>query len=136
MLATLGLADLRHDILFSDGNDPARDLQFFDPAFQIPAANRLIAQICGQEDGLEDEYRTHQVPGIGGPSTRQEIERGSRRCGLLHAGDRLLIYFTGHGGKGNDESSNHMHLWNGEKLTVKNLVEQLDHFRPKSPWRW
>jgi hypothetical protein len=132
VLQELGLADARHDILFSDGNDPGRDLQYVDPTFAVPEANRLLAQLCNQEEGLADQYRTHQVPGIRGPSTRDQIEHWFDAArDELKAGDRLLIYFTGHGGKGSDVQSNHMVLWNGDKLTVQELAGQLDKLDPR-----
>lgn len=132
VLRALDLADLRHDILFADGADPGRDLQLIDPDAQIPPANRLLAQLCGQEDGVDDQYRTHEIPGLRGPSTRAEIDRWfDETKGDLGAGDRLLIYFTGHGGKAKNQSENHMHLWNGEKLTAKEMAALLDKLAPE-----
>lgn len=123
----LGIADTSHDILFSDGNDPGRDLQYHDPDAAMPESNLLVAQLCSREDGLWDNYRTHQVPGIRGPSSRGEIERWfDERVEEIQPGDRVFIYFTGHGGKGSGPNGNHMHLWNGEKLTVKDFVKLLD----------
>lgn len=130
----LGLADTRHDILFSDGDDPGRDLQFHDPDYPVSDANLLLAQICSREDGFWDHYRTHQVPGTRGPSSREHIERCfDELVDELTPGDRLLVYFTGHGGKGGEGDSNYLHLWNGDKLTVQDFVAQLDRLPREVP---
>jgi hypothetical protein len=132
VLQALGLGDCRHDVLFSDGSDPGRDLQYVDPALSIPAANLLLAQLCGQEDGVRDQYRTNQVSEVRGPSSRAEIERWfdeARR--ELQPGDHLMIYFTGHGGQGDSPRTNFMHLWNGEKLTAHELAGLLDQIAPE-----
>ncbi|MBX9789602.1 MAG: C13 family peptidase [Pirellulales bacterium] len=127
VLVELGLAFERHDVLFSDGDDPGRDLQFDDPAYAPPEANLWLARLFNQEDGLRDQFRSHLVPAVRGPATRASIERWFSEIGpQLNDQDRLFIYFTGHGGKGNEIQHNIIHLWNKEKMTVEELVAQLD----------
>ena len=37
---------------FADGNDPGRDIQFFDPKFVIPEINQIMAELFGKSNGL------------------------------------------------------------------------------------
>ena len=62
------LANSPHDIFFSDGDAPGRDLQYFDPALVPPRINQLVAHVFDKEDDLDVQYRTHAVPGISGGS--------------------------------------------------------------------
>jgi hypothetical protein len=134
VLIELGMVIERHDILFSDGDDPGRDLQFDDPAYAPPEANLWLARLFNQEDGLRDQFRSHQVPAVRGPATRASIERWFDEIGTQLIGDdRLFIYFTGHGGKGDEVNHNIIHLWNKEKMTVEDLVTQLDKLPTSLP---
>ena len=134
VLIELGMVIERHDILFSDGDNPGRDLQFDDPAYAPPEANLWLARLFNQEDGLRDQFRSHQVPGVRGPATRASIERWFDEIGTQLIGDdRLFVYFTGHGGKGDEVNHNIIHLWNKEKMTVEDLVAQLDKLPTSLP---
>src|SRR5690348_5444821 len=44
-LGDAGLADMPHEILFSDGTAGARDLQFDDPTFKPPRVNQILAEL-------------------------------------------------------------------------------------------
>ena len=51
--------------------------------------------------GSLDQYRAHAIPGLWGSSNRASLNKWFDTVGKsLHNGDRLFIYFTGHGGKG------------------------------------
>ncbi len=127
LLSGQQLADAPHDLFFSDGNDPHRDLQFASPDFDVPEANRLLASVFSQEKGLRYQYRNHQLPGRQEAATRANLERWFREVGAkLAAGDRLIVYLTGHGGKGNPTRNSHFYLWSGERMSVADFVEQLD----------
>ncbi|WP_145245821.1 hypothetical protein [Aeoliella mucimassa] len=87
-------------VLFSDGDNPAPDVQARDPDFAetCPPARRLMAELLSDEDP-DLIYRTHQVPNVEGPSDKGTLKRRLRQLsGKLKAGDRLIIYATGHGG--------------------------------------
>ena len=125
------LAGTPHDILFSDGDSPGRDLQFVDPAAGLPRAVLLAAQAFGKEDDLDTQFRTHAVPGIRGASSRENLDRWFDEVGRqLHANDRLVIYLTGHGGKGSDAENPHFYMWNNEQMSVKDFVTRLDKIDP------
>jgi len=127
LLVEQGLAATPHDILFSDGDNPSRDLQFHDPRFKVPKVNQLLAQIFGKEDGLSHQYRTHALKNVRGASNRKNLQGWFREVGSkLQAGDRLMIYLTGHGGKGKPIENPHFYMWNGERMPVKDFVAELD----------
>lgn len=123
-----------HDIFFADGNAPGRDLQFADPNYHIPKVNQLLARLAREENALGYQYRSHQVPGVQGPSARETIERWFQEVGSkLPAEDRLFIYFTGHGGKTADPSNTVIHLWNQERISVREFTALLDRIPAKVP---
>lgn len=123
-----------HSIFFADGESSGRDLQFSDPNYQIPKPNQLLARLTRDEDGLHYQYRSHQVPGAHGPSTRAAIERWFQEVGRkLTPQDRLLIYFTGHGGKSADPGNTVIYLWNFEQFTMCEFVGLLDQVPAEVP---
>jgi hypothetical protein len=132
LLAEQHLAGAAHDILFSDGDSPGRDLQFIDPTAGVPRAVLLVARVFGKEDDLDTQFRSHAVPGIRGASSRQNLDRWFDDVApQLHAGDRLVIYLTGHGGKGSHADNPHFFMWNHEQVPVKDFVARLDKIDPE-----
>lgn len=127
LLDEQGLAAASHDVYFSDGHSPRRDLQFYDPDFQVPKVNRLLAQFFGKEDGLSNQYRTHSLQNVRGASNRENLDRWFQEVGsTLKSGDRVIIYLTGHGGKGKPIENPHFYMWDGERMQVKEFVKELD----------
>ena len=123
-----------HDVFFADGDAPGRDLQFSDPAYQIPKVNQLLARLAREENDLGYQYRSHQVPGVQGPSARDTIDRWFQEVGSkLPAADRLFIYFTGHGGKTNDANNTVIHLWNQERISIQEFTKLLDRVPAEVP---
>ncbi|MBX3414005.1 MAG: caspase family protein [Pirellulales bacterium] len=131
MLEDLGLSGLHHDVFFADGDSPGRDLQFTDPEHNLPKANELLARLFEQTSELGYEYRSHQVAGLRGASTRDNIERWfAENANHLQPGDRLIVYFTGHGGKGKKPENSHLYLWNQEQIPVEEFTRLLDKLAP------
>ena len=60
LLSDLHLASCPHEIFFSDGDDPGRDVEFADPSTPTPRVNLLLAQVLGsgRPDGLSVSART------------------------------------------------------------------------------
>src|SRR5262245_57254886 len=56
VLAELKLDHVPHDVLFSDGDSPGRDVQYFDPSESVPRVNQLLARVFGDEKHLEHHY--------------------------------------------------------------------------------
>ncbi|HEY2839911.1 MAG TPA: C13 family peptidase, partial [Pirellulales bacterium] len=132
LLGKLNLTGSPHDIFFSDGDSPQRDLQFIDPAQAVPKINRLLAQLFGKEDDLDARFRTHQVPGIRGGSSPENLDRWFDEVGkTLKPGDRLVIYLTGHGGKGQDIQNPHFYMWQRRQWPMKDFVTRLDKLDPQ-----
>jgi hypothetical protein len=123
-----------HDIFFADGDAPTRDLQFADPSYHIPKANQLLARLVKEENDLGYQYRSHQVPGVRGASTRENLDRWFLETGSkLSADDRLVIYLTGHGGKGPDPKNTYFYLWNRERISVREFTAMLDKIPANVP---
>jgi len=96
-----------HDLYFADGDAPERDLQYVDPEVKksCPPARRIMTEIFGEEHAVGLCYRNHEVTHVTGPTERGAIARRFRELGRqLEAGDRLIVYATGHGA----ESYEHM----------------------------
>jgi hypothetical protein len=117
------------DVYFSDGDDPGRDLQYRIPDDALPRANLLLARVLRQTDSLGESYRSHAITDIQGGSNRANLDRWFANQGqALHAGDRLLIYVTAHGGAGPKDNARNttLHLWNGEDIRVEQLAKLID----------
>ena len=124
---TLGLEQSRMSLYFADGNAPDRDLQFFDPNFKIPLVNRALAEIIGRKSGLNYQYRSNDLPNDGASSLASLEKWISER---KKASDKAinLIYFTGHGGKGNKEKPKNTtaYLWNNFHLKMETFAQKLE----------
>jgi hypothetical protein len=131
-LADRGLGLLPHEILFSDGMAGGRDLQYVEARDDVPRVNELLGEIFRLQDGLDTHYRSHAIPHLWGPSGRQSINRWFDTIGAkLHDGDRLLIYYTGHGGRGRMGHDTTLAMWNEPDMPVKEFVKLLDRLPPK-----
>lgn len=129
MLREKHLGRLAHDIYFSDGTDPARDLQVIDPA-AVPHANRLMAEFFGSQRDLGLSYQNHQVADVRGETSPKNIRDWFERVGpTMQRGDRLVVYVTAHG-SGSESKSHPYHstisLWNNTKIRVDEMVRLLD----------
>ncbi|MDH3585059.1 MAG: hypothetical protein OER86_12675 [Phycisphaerae bacterium] len=136
VLQSLGLGSAPHTILFADGQDAARDLQFADSSKAVPEIHRLLAEVLGSTKGLNHEYRSSRIEGVRAPARVEQIDRVFNEwAGKFQGGDRLLLYFTGHGGKTIKKGTQNtkMYLWNGQSLPVSDLVKRLDKVSPKVP---
>lgn len=122
---------IAHDIFFADGTAGSRDVQYVADD-QLPRVNLLLARLFNQEEGAHLRYRPHQIPGLRGPSTRRSIENWFDTTGRqLGDGDRLFIYFTGHGGEGNPSRNTNFSLWNERSMTMFDFTSLLDRLSSK-----
>ena len=130
-------SQVQHDIFFSDGDDPGRDLQYVDAEARLPRVNLLLANIFRKTNYLNHRYRSHQVRGVTGPTTRSNLadwfaEEGAQ----LKAGDRLLVYVTAHGGKSKDKKrpeNTQLFLWNNQPILMTELTGHLDKIPAEVP---
>ncbi len=121
------------DVYFSDGDDPGRDLQFYQPEAELPRVNLLLARVLRQTNDLGESYRTHAVTPVQGASNRANLDQWFATKGKsLKAGDRLIVYATAHGSKGpNDDPHNTtLMLWGHQGLPVKDLGSLLRTLPP------
>ncbi len=137
LLATVYGDQVSHQVLFSDGDDPARDLQFNDTTVPLPRVNDLLSRIHRQTKDVQYAYRSHQVDNLFGASSRESLNHWFEKVGAgLTSGDRLVIYATAHGGKGGkgDEATNtRLYLWNRQSISMREFSELLDQVNPDVP---
>lgn len=123
----LGFNETSCKTLFADGNESSRDIQFFDPSFKVPEATILLASIMGSKRGLFNQYRNNQVK-TNGNSSIGEIDKWIREANSTSKSSTNLIYFTGHGGKGDKKNPKNTTalLWENVRLKVSDLSKKLD----------
>ncbi|MBI1368292.1 MAG: hypothetical protein GC162_06525 [Planctomycetes bacterium] len=129
VLEGFGLAKAPHTIMFADGDDPARDLQLSDPNQAAPPINLMLADILGSTEGMDHQYRSHDIPDCHQACRIENIDRYfDDEASKLKDGDRFFLYFTGHGGGSRDKGQQNtiMHLWGGQALTERELTQRLD----------
>jgi hypothetical protein len=134
VLADCGLGKSPHSVYFANGAERIRDLQVADPNVKPPRANQLLARLWDREDDLYYAYRPHEVGDLKGPANRAAVGEWFKTSGArLADGDRLFVYFTGHGGGGprNAPRNTTMDLWFDGGMTVKEFVALLDKLNPK-----
>ena len=123
----MGLSEFPIRTLFADGSDPSRDLQFFDPQFIVPKSTRLLTEIFGSTRGLTHQYRNNEL-NADGPSSLLKFDGWIKEANASVDDSINLIYFTGHGGKGDKKTPHNTtaYLWNNEKLRVSDLSKKID----------
>ena len=78
------------------------------------------------------KYRPHTIANVEGGNNREAIlNRLESLAKELKAGDRLLVYLTGHGGKGKVPADGQFWAWNRERITTREFTSVLDKFDPK-----
>ncbi|MFP6900889.1 MAG: C13 family peptidase, partial [Opitutales bacterium] len=103
--------------------------------FQIPELNRVFAELLGTTKGIANQYRSNGLA-PNGPSSLAEIDKWLKNTGSkLKENDRLMIYFTGHGGKGDKKTpqNTYAYLWNNEKLKMTEFTKRLDKLPIDAP---
>tara|TARA_Y100001933_G_C19012013_1_gene569285 strand:+ start:4860 stop:6467 length:1608 start_codon:yes stop_codon:yes gene_type:complete len=125
--SAMGLGEAEMKTFFADGMDKGRDLQFFDPSFRIPEVNQIMAELLGSTRGIANQYRTNKLA----PDDKSSIAAidkwiaSRKRIG----GDQTnLVYFTGHGGKGDKKTPQNTsaYLWDNARLKVSDFVKKID----------
>ena len=125
-LANIGRTDLNPEVLFASGNEADPDV-CIDRSSSVPQAIKLLADIVGESKGINLGYRCHDVGSVQGPADRTTIFQSlDRYAKELKKGDRLVIYVTGHGGKGNPSTNGLLHTWNDGELRVRDFTRALD----------
>ena len=123
-------ATTEHLIYFADGFDKKDDLQVLIPKSKTdsPAIDFLNDVFDLNRDQIT--YRDHQVPNIRGGLNPSAVRKGfDEITEKLMAGDRLIVYVTGHGSaaKGNDPHNTSITCWDKRALSMRSFSEWLDH---------
>lgn len=123
----IGLGGFPVKTLFADGKDPSRDIQFLDPNFTIPESTRILAEVLGSHRGLLNQYRNNRISADGSSSVK-EIDNWIEEINSTSPHSLNLVYFTGHGGKGDKKNphNTHTYLWNNSKIKVSELSKKMD----------
>jgi hypothetical protein len=101
VLGERGVDAAFHDVYFACGNLEQRDVQIEDAAQGPPRVNLLLSQLFGRDEELYQTYRPHELKDLKGPADRKSITEWFNTTGRrLADGDRLFVYFTGHGSGG------------------------------------
>jgi len=121
----------QHWIYFSDGGDPADDLQVQaeKPDRNIAPATDLIASLHRRRGEIHVEYRNHRVPEIAGPLDPGLIRDGYESLlKALKKGDRLIVYVTAHGSAGPkvDPFNTTIDCWNERRITAREFTGWLE----------
>lgn len=135
------LADTGHKqspqfTLFADGDDPARDLQYAQSPESKSELHYLLADVFGQTKDLYNRYRSNVLTDLDGACTPQGVEDYfSRTASTLQTSDRLFVYYTGHGGKGEKDAPYNtvVHLWDNQNVRMKEFIKHLDKVPPHVP---
>lgn len=120
----------KHQVLFADGRRGDRDLQFRGPKKSVPKASRILSEVLGQSSDWDIRYRDHQIEGPHTAATANNLQHAMERLAAqLVAGDRLVIYFAGHGGEPDEEDRPHnttLALWDYDTVTQSEFTAWLD----------
>ncbi|MEN1681548.1 MAG: hypothetical protein AAGJ46_18355 [Planctomycetota bacterium] len=137
---------------FASGGSGDPDLQYRDPDFETncPRARRLMAKLFGDEQEVSLRYRPTKLTSVAGPADKKLLRRRLRKLADgLEAGDRLIVYFTGHGGGAEEpdeyeyydeetgdyrepdpdaynEHDTVMYLWDDDEVTASEFAAELD----------
>ncbi len=114
-------------ILFADGSKGERSLQYREEGGFPDKFQELIISCIGSTKAIKNYYRPHLVEAQG-PLKRVEIDKFfNENCAKLGTKDRLLLYYTGHGGKGDkgDEQNTGLYLWHDGIYRVKDFANKL-----------
>ena len=123
----IGLSNFKIKTLFADGLDPSRDIKYRDPSFTVPETNLILAEIFGSTRGIYNQYRNNHL-NADGPSSIKEFDDWVKDLNSSSKQSSNLIYFTGHGGKGEKKTPNNTtaYLWNNYKFKVSEFTKKLD----------
>ncbi|HUO10264.1 MAG TPA: hypothetical protein VM008_18300 [Phycisphaerae bacterium] len=135
VLVDLGLAKVPNDIYFADGGSSFHVVKYLAPDDPANDFADEISDLAMHSGGLEDRYAPVTLHPLNGPSTHDALATWFSTTGKsLHAGDRLVFYFTGHGGADSSrlgvQRNTTMEMWDSPAFTVREFLQQLDKLDP------
>jgi len=126
----LRLVDPQLQVLFGSGNEagsPDVSVGRFEP---LPDSFRLVADLFKPSgDTIDIDYRHHELEDVVSSCRKRAVLDTLRDLGgRVKPGDRVLIYNTGHGGKGDPVENGHFYTWGDERVSVREFTEVLDEY--------
>jgi hypothetical protein len=87
----------------------------------------------GSTRGLGHQYRSNEL-NADGSALLADLDKWFDATSK-NPGKEALLYFTGHGGKGDNKTPDNTtaHLWNGQKIKVRDFVKRLDKLPKDMP---
>ena len=133
----IGLDKAPRDILFACGNEPAtNDVVYNAAASDDPHVMRLIDTLIGPGKGISKQFRPHDIGGGEITSSKDNIVKWfDEHADQIGKKDRLLLYFTGHGGKGEKDNDQNtcLYLWPNHNMRMHDFTAELDKLDPDTP---
>ena len=135
----LGMADPSIKILFASGAGDTLDVR--QQTRETGTLRLTLARLmAGREtdQGVDIDYRHNLICGSDtpavdtGPCRREDVMKTMTSLARsLEPRDRLLIYMTGHGGKGKPVENGHFFAWESNPISVREFTAKLDQFDPQ-----
>ena len=125
-----------HTLFFADGSDTHRDLQFRDPDFECSPSRRIAIELFGDVDDIDISYRNHRLPDVTGSTSPQHVRDYLSQLGRkMHAGDRLIVYSTAHGGSGEEATpyNTSLYTWNHRRFRATEFADWLNRLPQDTP---
>jgi hypothetical protein len=135
VLDGVGLGTARHDVYFGDGG-ARNSVQSRLPDSDDQRLARALGMILMNNADADVRYEKVGLPGLAGPSSVANVEAWFEVVGRsLPPGERLVFYFTGHGGPDsanrNDPRNTTLVMpGHSGSMTVEQFVAQLDKLGP------
>jgi hypothetical protein len=131
-LADLGLGDRPHDVYFADAGASDSSVQYKIELDDDQAWIDFLAEVFAQDRIADIRYRRVELDRLAGPSNLRSLRRWFDTTGKsMRATDRLLFYFTGHGGADDDRGARPprnttLSMWDSPSCTVRQFERELD----------
>jgi len=135
VLDGVGLGKARHDVYFGDAG-AGNSVQYRLPESDEQRLARALGLIFFNNSDADIRYGKVRLPGLVGPSSVGNVQAWFDVVGRsLPPGERLMFYFTGHGGADSahrDDPRNTSMIMPGYpgELTVKQFAAELDKLSP------
>lgn len=102
-------------MLFANGNDGQATIRYID-------------------NQQRQQFKAPKISNLKGAATLTNIQRYFQQTARQNSSKPLFFYFTGHGGKNEqDLNNNSLYLWNEQQLSVKQLARILDQMPRQTP---
>ena len=116
--------------LFADGGEGERSLQYRIEGEYPDDFQKLVISCIGSTKRINDHYRPHQVLDTVGPLKRTEIDKYfSEKAAKVSKDDRIILYYTGHGGKGDKKTpwNTGLYLWHDGVYRMKDFAAKVQN---------